>query len=407
MTTFLPLLSDAATPRHGSRSLMTCAYRCGNACDQPVPNPTDHPEFANVARRAFARRSLLKASAAGPALSWSAPPWPSPRPPPAPVAPPRPGRHHPEPDPVHLGGSQQGRRRHRPRGLPQRRPHPVGRPRQPGTPRAFDVDAQTPEKAEGPVRLQQRLRRACCPLRGDSFLLVCNHEYTDEALMFPTGAYDDEEVKRIAMASHGMSVVKIERGRRTGSYRVSRPRPTPTTSGCTSTSMFKLDGPAAGDERGCGRRADPSGRRVRGTLNNCSGGLTPWGTVLSGEENFNQYFEAGPARSPREYADVVRPLRHGGHQRAQVEHRRPPLRPGPGAARAVPVRLGRRGRPVRPQTSVPRKHTMLGRLKHEGANIVIAASGQRRRLHRRRRARRLPLQVRLRREVRPAAHRPG
>ena len=64
MTTYLPLLSDS-TPRHGSRSRMTCHFRCGDACDQPVPNPTDNTTFQDVAGRALARRSLLKTAAVG------------------------------------------------------------------------------------------------------------------------------------------------------------------------------------------------------------------------------------------------------------------------------------------------------------------------------------------------------
>ena len=36
----LPLLGAGAG--HGSRDAMTCLYRCGNACDHPVPNTSDN-----------------------------------------------------------------------------------------------------------------------------------------------------------------------------------------------------------------------------------------------------------------------------------------------------------------------------------------------------------------------------
>ena len=58
----LPLI---ATPRHGSRSRMTCHYRCNNACDAPVPNESANPAMRDLVEGALARRSLLKGGAIG------------------------------------------------------------------------------------------------------------------------------------------------------------------------------------------------------------------------------------------------------------------------------------------------------------------------------------------------------
>ena len=51
--------------RHGSRSYMTCLYRCGNACDQPVPNQTGHGHIQDEIERVVARRTVLGGAALG------------------------------------------------------------------------------------------------------------------------------------------------------------------------------------------------------------------------------------------------------------------------------------------------------------------------------------------------------
>jgi secreted PhoX family phosphatase len=366
MTTFLPVLSDHS-PRHGSRSRMTCQYRCGNACDQPVPNPTDNPTFADIATRALARRSVLKTSAAGAGALVIG----------GLVA-----------EPAAAAPRARGPRR----GLGRAAFAPVapntadkvtvasgfrddvlirwGDPVLRDTP-AFDVNAQTEAKAK------RQFGYNCdylgvLPLRGDNFLLVSNHEYTNEELMFPTGAYDDETIKRIAMASHGLSVVKIQRRGRNGRYRVADLR-NPYNRRIHTNTEFRVVGPAAGEDR-LKTSADPTGRRVLGTLNNCAGGLTPWGTVLSGEENFNQYFDINGA-FPEEYADSY--ARYGingvntrgwGDVDPRFEVSEEPNEP---------FRFGWIVE-IDPydKSSAPRKHTMLGRFKHEGANVTLADDGR-------------------------------
>ena len=178
-----------------------------------------------------------------------------------------------------------------------------GEPILPGAPK-FDFDNQTAEAQA------QQFGYNCdyvafFPLRGRGRrsargLLVVNHEYTNSELMFrdfdPTGT-DPEDLARIQieLMAHGMSVIEIRRPGRRG-YRVVRN--SPWNRRITAVTPMRLTGPAAGHEW-LQTSADPTGRVVLGCLNNCAGGHTPWGTYLSGEENFNQYFvNAGAVQDP-------------------------------------------------------------------------------------------------------------
>src|SRR5699024_11535031 len=68
-----------------------------------------------------------------------------------------------------------------------------------------------------------------------------------------------------------------------------------------ATTPMTLTGPAAGS-RWVVTEEDSSGRQVRGMMANCAGGTTPWGTILSGEENFHGYFRAeGAGEAERRY----------------------------------------------------------------------------------------------------------
>ena len=161
---------------------------------------------------------------------------------------------------------------------------------------AFDVMNQTVE-----AQLQQfgynNDYTGFLPLddSGNRGLLCVNHEYTNEEMMFPgLGRQDSQgfagmtrELVEIEMAAHGGTVVEIARNT-AGNWQVIQGsaynrRITPLTTEMT------LDGPAAGHPR-MQTREDPTGRTVIGTLNNCAGGMTPWGTWLMAEENFHGYF---------------------------------------------------------------------------------------------------------------------
>lgn len=106
-------------------------------------------------------------------------------------------------------------------------------------------------------------------------LLVCNHEYTTEVHMFPADQYDPknptEEQVKIAWAAHGLSVVQTVRD---PLFVALRAVPSKYNRRITLNTIFEVRGPVAGSKY-LQTSEDPIGRKVRGTQNNCSGGVTP------------------------------------------------------------------------------------------------------------------------------------
>ena len=120
-------------------------------------------------------------------------------------------------------------------------------------------------------------------------------------------------------------------------------------------------------------KADPTGRRVLGMLNNCAGGVTPWGTWLSCEENFHGYFSGKLADDHPEAKNFKRYGVPGNSYAWGKWHDRFDVTKEPNEANRFGwiVEID----PFDP-TSTPKKRTALGRLKHEGADGVINRDGR-------------------------------
>jgi hypothetical protein len=94
-----------------------------------------------------------------------------------------------------------------------------------------------------------------------------------------------EELVDIEMAAHGVTVVEVARDGEDWRIVLNSPH----NRRISPLSAMAADGPAAGDKR-LQTSGDPSGKSLVGTLNNCAGGMTPWNTYLTAEENFHFYF---------------------------------------------------------------------------------------------------------------------
>jgi uncharacterized protein len=384
----LPLLGQTG---HGGRSAMTCQYRCGNACDHPVPNESDNPYFGDVVRTEVSRRGVVRAGAvgalvlgfAGAAAAGATP---------ALAAEAAVGGAAPDTDalkPARFSGALTFKpippNKLDTLVVPNGYDHAVviqwGDPVVPGAP-DFDLDNQTAAAQSKQFGYNNDFV-AVLPVdkRGRRALLVVNHEYTNENLMFPgfttMDALSVEQLK-VAIAAHGLSVVEIERVGDTGEWTPVSKGPRPYNRRITALSTrFEFTGPAAGSAL-LKTAADPRGKVAIGTLNNCAGGVTPWGTVLSGEENFNQYFVGGDGAPEALKPKLARygistTVRYPADSRKwDRADERFDLAKHPNEAHRFGwiVEVD----PFDPEAK-PRKHTALGRFKHEGANVIVAKDG--------------------------------
>lgn len=218
------------------------------------------------------------------------------------------------------------------------------------------------------------------PIGGDAnrALLVVNHEYTCEELMFPAVPQQDQALRfrdmtrehvAVEMAAHGGSVIEI--ARENGKWRVvpgSR-----FARRITAHTPMRFSGPAAGHAK-LRTLEDASGTQVRGMLNNCAGATTPWGTWLTCEENINGYFWNKDAAKAHPDADA---LKRYGIPAEWYNWGRYELRFDIDKEPNEPHRFGWVVEidPFDP-SSTPVKRTALGRFKHEGAGNIINMDGR-------------------------------
>ncbi|HEX2115799.1 MAG TPA: PhoX family phosphatase [Alphaproteobacteria bacterium] len=210
----------------------------------------------------------------------------------------------------------------------------------------------------------------------DRALLCVSHEYTSTDFMWPGMRKDNmhermtKDMVEVELAAHGASIVEIRK--QNGIWSVDTTSRYNRRISLLSTE-FDVSGPAAGHDR-MKTSADPSGRRVIGTINNCSGGMTPWGTMLSAEENFHQYFAGKPDGSREEanhkrYGITGRPVYSWwGKTVDRFNIEKEPNEPN---RFGWVVEID----PYEP-SSRPVKRTALGRCKHENASCIVSADGR-------------------------------
>jgi len=176
----------------------------------------------------------------------------------------------------------------------------------------------------------------------DTGWLWVNHENSSAVANERDRHPEDAALEARILADVGGSCLRLKRDATTGRWRPVKPSPENFRMNGLDT-VIPLVGPAAGSQWVGGAK------QVTGSVANCSGGISPWGTFFSGEENYQDFYgepttrEKGCIRS----AKFSRPPEHYGWL---VE--------------------------IDPRTREIFKHTSLGRFSHENVAFAITKDGR-------------------------------
>lgn len=202
---------------------------------------------------------------------------------------------------------------------------------------------------------------------GQRGILAINHEYLEQRLLYPDGMAT-WSAEKVAKALHGVGVSVIEVEKSANNWRVVRP--SAFARRIHARTPTRLSGPARGADS-MKTAADRDGTTVIGTFANCAGGLTPWGTYLTCEENFQNWFvkPSGALTTNERRYSLRKTNGHRWHEfdaRFDVDQH--------------PNEFNRFGwiveiDPYDP-TAQPVKRTALGRFAHESAYYHIAKDGR-------------------------------
>ncbi len=161
-------------------------------------------------------------------------------------------------------------------------------------------------------------------------LLTINHEYVNALFVGGDTKNRTPGQIRAEMEAMGVSVVRVRK--EGGKWAIV---PDPRNRRIDALTDIELTGPARGSA------AVKGATMVKGTVGNCSGGQTPWGTLLTCEENVDGYTKA--------WAGSGYEAMHQGWV-TEID-------------------------PFDPK-STPKKRTAMGRFRHENVAVTVAADGR-------------------------------